>query len=355
MFVHMSVYPILALSSKFQFLTLFTLTTLHANYQHPVCRERTYGSLLNLSVPFGHINLDQMRVAESGKQRGREKSLLNISEREIKKKNLWTAATASGLDGDGKVGDKGGGSEKIRSISEQEGELKEGEDGTEKEGEEEGEGERVGEESLSMSYCAAFSKDLKKCTCNVRRDDIRILPYIFNKPIVMGHVRARIQEGTVVDEGNASTIINLCSFSSSVTLITVTSREDFFAGSVDRLLMNWCGPKVGDFTYICRQKYLLLSCPTASSIISDNDDTSLVDRCYTYYTFLLDFNTFYLIFACISFFTFLLFFFFTFFLFYFFTFLLSYFLTFSLFTFSLIHFFTFLLYYFITFLFFFLF
>ena len=224
------------------------------NYQHRVCRERTYGSLLNLSVPFGHINLDQMRVTESGKQRGREKSLLNISEREIKKKNLWTAATASGLDGDGKGGGEGGGSKKIRFISEQEGELKEGEDGTEEEGEEEGEGEGVGEESLSMSYCAAFSKDLKKCTCNVRRDDIRILPYNFNKPIVMGHVRARIQEGTVVDEGNVSTIVNLCSFSSSVTLITVTSREDFFAGSVDRLLMNWCGPKVGDYTYISIQK-----------------------------------------------------------------------------------------------------
>ena len=45
-----------------------------------------------------------------------------------------------------KGGGEGGGSKKIRFISEQEGELKEGEDGTEKEGKEEGEGEGVGEE-----------------------------------------------------------------------------------------------------------------------------------------------------------------------------------------------------------------
>ena len=179
-----------------------------------------------------------------GKQKGKAVNLSAIREKGTKRENLQMVGNKSCLEeesegeGEGEGGrdidvegeDEGLGEgrvgEKIRFNNEREKNVMEGE----------------GKESYSMSYCAAFSKDLKRCTCNVRRDSIRILPSTLNSS-----VRARIQKITVADQGYVSTTNRICPLTSSVTLITVTSRDDFYAGSVDRLLKNWCGPKVRDF------------------------------------------------------------------------------------------------------------
>ena len=104
--------------------------------------------------------------------------------------------------------------------------------------------------SHSMSYCAAFSEDLKKCTCNVRRDDIRVIPIIHVPITVTERRHANVHLSTKNDEDGVNPVATACTFSSSITLITVASRHEYYAGSVDRLLQHWCGPKVGVVTVL---------------------------------------------------------------------------------------------------------
>ena len=165
---------------------------------------------------------------EIGKQEGRVDSLLAIRGKEIKRANLQMVGNKSCLEGEREGEGEGEGrvGEKIQFNNEREKDV----------------AEEEGKESHSMSYCAAFSEDLKRCTCSVRRDSIRILP-----PTLNSSVRTKIQKITVADQGNVITTNRICPLTSSVTLVTVTSRDDFYAGSVDRLLKNWCGPKVRDF------------------------------------------------------------------------------------------------------------
>ena len=104
--------------------------------------------------------------------------------------------------------------------------------------------------SHSMSYCAAFSEDLKKCTCNVRRDDIRVIPNIHVPITVTERRHANVHLSTKNDEDGVNPVATGCTFFSSITLITVASRHEYYAGSVDRLLQHWCGPKVGVVTVL---------------------------------------------------------------------------------------------------------
>ena len=183
-----------------------------------ICRERTYGALLQIKTSLGRISADDVLVArgrEEGSEEGKERGSVRGSGKEIPR------LLASHLD------DK-----KNRKImSSEDDRLQERSQETEKEQEKEEEKVKESIFGLATSYCAAFSTDLKKCTCHVRGENIRIYPYFGNS----GNRNSAHNSGGVSTE---------CTYSSEVTLITVMSRVEFESRAVDRMLHNWCGPKV---------------------------------------------------------------------------------------------------------------
>ena len=185
-----------------------------------ICRERTYGALLQIKTSLGRISADDVLVArdrEESSEEGEERGSVRGSGMQIPR------LLASHLD-----------HKKNRKImSSEDDRLQERSQETEKEQEKEEEKVKESIFGLATSYCAAFSTDLKKCTCHVRGENIRIYPYFGN----LGNRNS----AEFRKSGGVSTE---CTYSSEVTLITVVSRIEFESRAVDRMLHNWCGPKV---------------------------------------------------------------------------------------------------------------
>ena len=114
--------------------------------------------------------------------------------------------------------------------------------------------------SLATVYCSAFSKDLRRCLCNVRRYDIEVRTYRTSYPPSdtmdrNGREMSRGKSGingkargdTVREhkEGSRSNSNTPCSSHSAVTLIAATTIKAFRRGTLDLMLESWCGPKVG--------------------------------------------------------------------------------------------------------------
>ena len=112
--------------------------------------------------------------------------------------------------------------------------------------------------SLATTYCAAFSKDLRRCLCNVRRRDIEVRTYNALSPNdimdrngrEMSHgpsdTHSKPRGDTTRDhrEEYRSTSNAPCTSHSAVTLITATTLKSYRSGTLDLMLESWCGPKV---------------------------------------------------------------------------------------------------------------
>ena len=143
--------------------------------------------------------------------------------------------------------------------------------------------------SLSTVYCAAFSKDLRRCTCNVRRRDIEVRTYstscsqsdttdrlgrnrpeTFNNPSSVHGMHG--QSGGVTSRGHkeesSSTSDTPCTSHSPVTFITATTLESFRRGALDVMLESWCGPKVRLRFNVCAMIYDVCAYPSCMHLSS---------------------------------------------------------------------------------------
>jgi hypothetical protein len=105
---------------------------------------------------------------------------------------------------------------------------------------------------LSTVYCAAFSSDLKKCTCSIHGDQIAVRSTICGLDCLPHNQEIPSLNSTIAGESNSLIVPRLLKFNETspcasfapVTLITVASFEEYQAGTLDRMLQSWCGPKV---------------------------------------------------------------------------------------------------------------
>ena len=119
----------------------------------------------------------------------------------------------------------------------------------------------------ALSYCVAFSPDLKKCKCNIHENHITVrtayncslyeylqdkmtaytvsLKVMANKFILNQTPLSRRRRDSKldIDEGVYKEL-SQCTTHAAVTLITVGWAEDYNAGTMDPILESWCGPKV---------------------------------------------------------------------------------------------------------------
>lgn len=121
----------------------------------------------------------------------------------------------------------------------------------------------------ALSYCVAFSPDLKKCKCNVHENHITVrtaynysmYEYLQDKMTlytdslkVMTNKLFSNKLHLSQSRGDSNLNSELgkreyrefprCTTHAAVTLITVGWAEDYNAGTMDRILESWCGPKV---------------------------------------------------------------------------------------------------------------
>jgi hypothetical protein len=111
---------------------------------------------------------------------------------------------------------------------------------------------------LSTAYCAAFSPDLKRCTCNVHGDQIAVRSSRCGLDTLQHSQETQELNSAIKRESDSLLVPRLLKFNETkkrkrtsrcasfapVTLITVASFEEYQAGTLDHILESWCGPKV---------------------------------------------------------------------------------------------------------------
>lgn len=118
---------------------------------------------------------------------------------------------------------------------------------------------------LSTAYCANFSPDLKKCNCNIHGDQIAVRTSIcgvedkdYRDVMTVQHRQQMQNRSDNEDQSKSLKALKSpefkrnerrkwrspCTTFAAVTLITVTSMEEYQAGTLDQMLQSWCGPKV---------------------------------------------------------------------------------------------------------------
>jgi hypothetical protein len=121
----------------------------------------------------------------------------------------------------------------------------------------------------ALSYCVAFSPDLKKCKCNVHENHITVrtaynysmYEYLQDKMTLYadslkGMANKLLSNRMHSSQSRRDSNVNLefdkreyrelsqCTTHAAVTLITVGWAEDYNEGIMDQILESWCGPKV---------------------------------------------------------------------------------------------------------------
>ena len=122
---------------------------------------------------------------------------------------------------------------------------------------------------LALSYCIAFSPDLKKCLCNVHEDHVTIrtariititmsdflqdkmTSYEMSMKAMANKLLSRdkyYDKRRILQEGNEDEDKDKnkshCARYAAVTLITVGWAHEYDEGTMDQILESWCGPKV---------------------------------------------------------------------------------------------------------------
>jgi hypothetical protein len=111
---------------------------------------------------------------------------------------------------------------------------------------------------LSTAYCAAFSPDLKRCTCNIHGDQIAVRISSCGLDTLQHSPEIQELDSAIKRESDSLLVPRLLKFNDTkirkrtsrcasfapVTLITVVSFEEYQAGTLDHMLESWCGPKV---------------------------------------------------------------------------------------------------------------
>ena len=98
----------------------------------------------------------------------------------------------------------------------------------------------------ALSYCAGFSKDLRRCTCRLYRSEVSIVS--IGKPIatrIRGAQNLKTSTSYLRQENSSSSFSSAVGYDSKrVTLITAAWVREYNGGMLDSMLSSWGGPKV---------------------------------------------------------------------------------------------------------------